>query len=152
MRTKTGYRASLRKRIRVKNGWLSLATVMGLDVPEMRICAVGVMRVNLAMASRAPHGFHLMPHRFGIRDGDPLTTLFDLAFRHHGRGDYAPLSTASTGGSLLHDRQQPRNLYHRPRRRAASGRDAEPSTTSPPAPAPRVVGDGVSEAQCMSRR
>ena len=59
---------------------------MGLNVPKVRIYALGFMGVNLTMAPRAPHGFYLVPHRFSIGDGDPLAVLFDLALRHHAGG------------------------------------------------------------------
>ena len=85
------------QRIRVRNGRLSLTPVMGLNVPEVRIYALGFMGVNLPMAPGAPHGFDLMPYRFGIRDGDPLTALFDLALFHHAEDYGASLSRVNRG-------------------------------------------------------
>ena len=69
--------------------------MMGLKIPEMGLDSITLMRTNFPVTSRASHGLTRMQHGIGVGDCDPLTTLLDLACRHH-PGTTAPWSAPST--------------------------------------------------------
>ena len=77
----------------MRDGRGCFAPGMRLVVPEVRLGAASVIRIDGTIASRTPLGFATTLRRFREPYGGPLATLFDLAFGYHAR-DYG----ASLGG------------------------------------------------------